>query len=139
MRITIAYRDPVSKKPTSRVYDTDKSKFICNTPFGVLYQKRGQSIQFWLYHSRAKTKKEMVEEVTWHDASNLVREFGTRDQYHELFLARKQSKSPEDGFSHVRLPYFYRMKAQRNASRRKMNVTQYVKFLIDKDDSQNNY
>lgn len=81
----------------------------------------------------------MVEDVSWYDATNLVREFGIRDQQSELFLAWKQSKSPADGFSHIRQPYFYRKKAQRNASRRKMNVTQYVKYLIDKDDQQRNY
>ena len=121
-------------------YNPDKSIRICETPNGILYRKKSGSTEFYLYNSTGKTNAEKITSVPWPDANNLVKTYGTKEQWMDYFTTYGKDTNPhKSGSSVVRLDSYHRIKAQRNADRRGMNMTEYIKFLIDKDDSNNNY
>ena len=124
-----------------KYYNLERSELICKTPDGILYRKFGPGRAFFLYNQNGKVNKEKFIDVSWAEANNIVKTYGTREQHLDIFTAYSASTDWHDGKStSLRLDEYHRIKAQRNADRRKMNLTQYIKFLIDKDDeSQNCY
>ena len=68
MRRRVYYRDPNDGEYKYRIYDTDKSDFLCHTPNGNLYRKKGSSKEFYIW----KDESSKPITVTWADANNLV-------------------------------------------------------------------
>ena len=123
-----------TKKYTNKVYDTEKATFICNTPQGNLYKKRGSSQAFFIWG------KDDPYEIEWADANNLVKTYGTREQHINLFTTFGASKDQRDGgVTSVNIDSYHRLKAWRNAQRLHLSLQAYIYRLIDKDDSNNNY
>ena len=121
-------------------YNPEKSTLICRTPHGILYRKRGASTEFYLYNPEGKTNKEKITSVSWADANNLVKTYGSRELWLKYFTTYGTSTNPNDGnYVDVRLSAYYAIKARRNADLKHMNITKYICSLIDKDDSGNNY
>ena len=112
---------------------------ICNTPNGILYRKNGRSKEFYLYNPKGKTNKEKITSVGWADASNLVKTYGTRDQWIEYFTTYRKSTGVKVNENRVSIDDYHYIKAVRNADRLKLSVKDYICRLIDKDDSNNNY
>ena len=124
----------------TRKYNPDKSTFICNTPTGVLYQKKGKSQEYFLYNSSGKTNKEKIIPITWPEASDLVQKYGSREVYISQFTTYSASKTatPTKRRS-VYLDDYHYIKAQRNALRMNLSVKEYICRLIEKDDANNNW
>ena len=121
-------------------YNPDKSIHICNTPNGILYRKKSGSTEFYLYNPGGKTNAEKITSLSWADANNTVKTYGSRELWMKYFTAMDKSTNNNDGGStQVRLDSYHRIKAQRNADRRGMNLTEYIKWLITKDDDNRNY
>lgn len=139
MRQRIYYRDEKDGKWKSKIYDTDKSKFLCDTPFGKLFQKNGRSKEFFFYNTEGASKGH-IESITWSEASNIVNTYGTREQWIKEFTAMEKSTNSNDGGStQIRLDSYHRIKAMRNADRLGLGITEYIKRLIDRDDNNRNY
>lgn len=121
-------------------YNNEKSELICTTPEGTLYRKSSNGRKFYLYDFRGKTNKEKYKTISWSDASNLVRTYGTSEQWMKLFTVLDKSKKTNSGEkSPVYLDAYHRIKAQRNADRLGLSMAEYVKRLIDRDDNNRNY
>lgn len=121
-------------------YNPDKSEKICDTPHGTLFRKRGRGNEFYLYNSGGSTAKEKITVVSWADANNLTKTYGSRDLWIKYFTTYGKETNPREGGSTAfSLDAYYKVKAQRNASIKGMNMTEYIKYLIDKDDANNNY
>ena len=121
-------------------YNPDKSTLICETPKGKLFRKKGSSIEFFLYNPDGETARQKFKSVPWADANNLVKTYATRDVHLKYFSTTdKATDMHKGGATAVYLDAYHRIKAQRNAEAHHMNVTQYIKYLIDRDDKNNNY
>ena len=69
----------------NKVYDTDKSERICHVPGNqneakTLYKKKG-TISFFTVVDRWN----IVQPVTWNEAKEMIRQYGTREQYNKYF------------------------------------------------------
>lgn len=115
----------------TRIYDSEKSKEICNTPHGVLFRKR--SGEFWLYN---KSKAE-VKPMSWVEANDLIKQYGTREQYLDIFTLYGGRKGGNPG--HIFIDGKHMLRARRNADKHRMSVTTYINYLIDRDDNSHNY
>ncbi len=134
MRKTVYSRDPKDGKWKGKVYDTETSTFICHTPQGNLYKKRGCN-EFFTW----KTGDDKPVVVSWADANNLVRTYGTREQHLQIFTTYNASDSVKLGTpTSVMIDEYHAVKARRNASRLNLSIRKYIYRLIDKDDSNNN-
>ena len=134
MRKRIFYKDPATKKRFSRVFDTEKSAFICRTPQGKLYKKK-TSHDFFLW----KDDNDPIT-VSWADANALVSQYGTREQHLDMFTVHRKSTTPKTkGRLNIALGDYHKIKAQRNASRLGLSVRAYICRLIDKDDASHNF
>ena len=123
------------KRIGNKIYDTDTSQFVCHTPQGDLYKKRS-SLEFFVW----KTGDRDPVTVSWPDANNLVKTYGTREQYIAMFTAYDKSTDPHKGSStQVRLSSYHRIKATRNAQRLGLSLKAYIERLIDRDDANHNY
>ena len=121
-------------------YDPEKSQFICETPNGILYRKSRRSQEFYLYNKDGETNAKKITSVPWPDANNLVKTYGTRQQWMELFTTfGKSTGAGRDTRSRVDIDDYHYLKAIRNADRLHLSVKEYICRLIDKDDSNNNY
>lgn len=119
----------------SKTYNPDTSILICETPQGKLFKKKGSSFGFFLYNPEGETVAKKITPLTWADANNIVKTYAPRDVHLKYFSTvdkeTDQNKGKKTGYF---LDEYHRIKAQRNAEAHRMNVTQYIKFLIDKDD-----
>lgn len=120
-------------------YNPEKAMMICSTPTGTLYRKTGRSKEFFLYNPNGKTSKEKITSVSWPDANNLVKTYGTRDQWMELFTTYGKSTGATGNTNRVSLDDYHYLKAIRNADRLNLSVKEYICRLIDKDDNNRNY
>lgn len=121
-------------------FNNEKSELICTTPEGTLYRKTSNSRKFYLYNFRGETNKEKYKVISWSEASNLVRTYGTSEQWMQLFtVLDKSSSTKKSGKSSIDLDPYHRIKVQRNADRLGISMTEYVLRLIDKDDNNRNY
>ena len=121
-------------------YDPDVNVKICNTPDGILYQKSKRSQEFYLYNPAGETNAKKITSVSWPDANNLVKTYGTKEQWMEYFTTYGKSTGASNGTrSNVSIDDYHYIKAVRNADRLKLSVKEYICRLIDKDDSNNNY
>ena len=120
-------------------YNPEASQFICETPSGILYRKQKRTKEFYLYNPDGKTNKEKITSVPWPDANNLVKTYGTRQQWMELFTTFGKSTGVAINENRVSIDDYHYLKAIRNADRLHLSVKEYICRLIDKDDSNNNY
>jgi len=124
----------------TKKYNNEKSELLCTTPDGTLFRKTGANREFYLYNSRGKTNKEKYTPISWSEASNYTKTYGTKEQWIKMFTAMDKSTNPNSGGkSPVYLDSYHRIKAQRNADRLGLSMTEYVKRLIDRDDNNRNY
>ena len=120
-------------------YNPVASQFICETPSGILYRKQKRTKEFYLYNPDGKTNKEKITSVPWPDANNLVKTYGSREQWMEMFTTWGKSTGATGNNRQVTLDDYHYLKAVRNADRLHLSVKEYICRLIDKDDSNNNY
>ena len=120
-------------------YNPDTSQFICDVPGGALMRKVRKSKEFYIYNAHAATNKEMITPVSWPDANNYVKTYGSKEQWIELFTAYGKSTGVVGNENRVSLDDYHYLKALRNADRFKISVKEYICRLIDKDDHNNNY
>ena len=123
-------------KKAYKKYDVDKSILICKSPQGMLYKKRTRTLEFFLYHPEGKTNKDKITmNVPWDEAAKICYQYGTKEDYTLYFTMRKKSTSVKHApHTSVTLDSRSRIMAQRGASRRNMNVTEFIRFLIQKYD-----
>lgn len=135
MRKCVYYQDEKDKKWKRKIYDTEKSMFICHTPQGDLYKKRGSSQSFYVWGTDG-----VPQDITWADANNLTKTFGDRDTHLKLFTTLRASTDQRDGnTTQVRIDSYHRIKAWRNAERLNLSLQGYIYRLIDRDDDNHNY
>lgn len=122
-------------KQANRVYDTDKSMLICQTPKGYLYKKKSH-LEFFLYRSSGKTFDEKItRELPWEEASKLCREYAPKEVYDSLFTVLKKSTNARTGpHRMITLDDRTRVMAMRQAYKLHMSLTDFVRFLIQKWD-----
>ena len=123
----------------TRKYNPETAQRICDTPDGTLYRKNGRSQEFYLYNPNGETNAKKITSVPWPDANNLVKTYGSRDQWMEMFTTWGKSTGATGNNRQVTLDDYHYLKAIRNADRLKLSVKEYICRLIDKDDSNNNY
>lgn len=126
----------INGKKIYRVYDTDKSMFICNTPKGTLYKKKSY-LEFWLYHPKKNKKidEDITRELSWEDARKLTLEYGSRDIYNKLFTVWKKSTNSRTGpHGTINLDDRTRTMALRCAYKLHMSLAEFVRMLIQKWD-----
>ena len=121
-------------------YNIPKSILICETPQGTLYKKNGRGRDFFLYNKDGKVNREKFIDVTWAEANNLTRTYGTREMQEKYFTLYEKSDTTHKGSTAtIRLDEYHAVKAFRNAQIKGMPMSTYIKMLIDKDDEMNNY
>ena len=135
MKKTVYYQDKKTKQWKRKIYDTDKSVFLCPTPQGNLYKKK-TSAEFYTW----KNESENPVTVSWADANNLVKTYGPRDLHLKMFTAYQASTNSEDGGTlGITIDAYHKIKAQRNAAAHNISVREYICRLIDKDDDSHNF
>ena len=120
-------------------YNPDASELICKTPEGLLYRKKKRTKEFYLYNPAGETNAQKITSLPWPDANNLVKTYGTREQWMEMFTTYGKSTGATGNNRQVTLDDYHYIKVIRNADRLKLSVKEYICRLIDKDDSNNNY
>lgn len=121
-------------------YNPEKAQRICDTPNGILYRKSGRSQEFYLYNPNGETNAQKIISVAWPDANNLVKTYGSREQWIELFTTYgKSTGAGRYTRNLVAIDDYHYLKAIRNADRLHLSVKEYICRLIDRDDSNNNY
>ena len=127
--------DPKTKKRKQKVFDTDKSIYLCNTPDGKLYRKKNK-VEFFIW--KDGTNNPYI--VSWADANNYVKTYGTREQYIQLFTAFDKSTTWNKGKgTNINIDAYHRIKVERNAERLHLSMQAYIYRLIDRDDDNHNY
>lgn len=116
-------------KMRTKRYNTDTAELLCNTPKGKLFLRRGRNFEIFLYDQNQKKTRDKITVVTWDEAKELVRTYGTRDMFHKYFAV-----VDSDAVLHFFLKGRYAVKTRRNAMKKNMNATQFVKWLVDKYD-----
>lgn len=124
----------------SKTYNPDTSILVCETPQGKLFKKKGSSFGFFLYNPDGETSAKKIMPLTWADANNLTKTYAPREVHLQYFSTYgKETDAHKGGNSVVRLDEYHRIKAHRNAEAHHMRMTEYIKYLIDRDDKNNNY
>ena len=90
-----------------------------------------------MYNADGKTKREKITDITWADANNLVKTHVTTEVHLKYFSTYQNEVTSTSG-ANFRLDDEHRVREFRNAQKLNMNITAYIKYLIDKDDEQNN-
>ena len=128
-------------KKSQKIYNLDTAILICKTPEGILYKKKAGTLEFFLYHPQEKKNKDKITmNVPWDKAANLCRSYAPRDVYENLFTLRNKSTNKHSGpHQCVVLDDRTRVMAMRNASMRGMNVTQFIRYLIQNYDDYHYY
>ena len=130
---------PEKKRGYTREYDTDKAKFICQTPEGRLL-KKPRKCNFYLYNPKGKTKKEQIRELLYHEAKELIRQYGTKEQYCEYFsVYDAHGNFKTQKHTTITIDESHRIKLFRNASLYSMGMSEFVCYLIDKHDNMHVY
>lgn len=123
---------------TTHTFNTDKSTFICNTPDGRLYKKGGRRPGYFLYRDQAKTNREHITVLSWKEANQYCRTYGTKLLHQKYFSVNGKS----DHVTHNRSIYLSPkdwVKVERNANFLKMNTAEFIRYLINKYDSGRSY
>ena len=137
--IQIRFWDKKLKKQIGRKYDTDKSIFICNVPGGRLL-KKPRKCSFYIYNPSLKDKKEAITDVLYHQAKELVRTYGTREQFCQYFtVLNPDGTYKKNKFFNITIDEAHRIKLWRSASYLGMTPGQCVAYLIDKYDDMDNF
>jgi len=119
-------------------FDTEKSDYICNTPNGRLYRKRGRKPCYYLFHERAETERDHITVVSWKEANQLCRTYGTK-LLHQKYFTINGKTDHVDKTRNLRLSQRDWVKVDRNADFLKMNATEFIRYLINKYDSGRSY
>lgn len=123
----------------SKTYNPDTSVLLCETPQGKLFKKKGSSFGFFLYNPDGETVAKKITPLTWADANNLTKTYAPREVHLKYFSTYgKETDQNKKGQSFT-IDEYHVMKLQRNADANHMRMTEYIKYLIDKDDKNNNY
>ena len=122
-------------------YNPDKSILICETPKGTLYKKKsGKGAGFFLFNKDGETNNKKFTDVSWAEANNMTKTYGTREMVDKYFSLFEKSTNPRSGkYTSINLDEYHALKVLRNAEAHNMSMTTYIKYLIDKEDEQNNY
>ena len=124
----------------NRYYNIGKSILVCETPRGKLYKKTGRGVDFFLYDKDGETNAKKYIDVSWADANNLTKTYGSREMQDKYFSLFEKSTDQNNGrYTSINLDEYHSLKAFRNAQAHNMSMTTYIKYLIDKEDEQNNY
>jgi len=115
-------------------YNPDKSTLVCETPQGTLYRKRGASTEFYLFHAEGETARQKITPLTWADANNLVKTYAPREVHLKYFSTLNKETDHNKKGQSFSIDEYHVMKLQRNADAHHMRMTEYIKYLIDKDD-----
>jgi len=136
--IRIYHWDKKIKKPCSISYNTDKAEFVCNVPEGRLLKKK-KKFNFYIYNPRGKTKKEQIREVPYLEAKELIRKWGTREQFCKYFTIMNADGTYKQGNTHVVIDQVHMAKLKRTASMLSLSMKDTLAYLIDKYDDMANY
>lgn len=120
-----------------KVYDTETSEYICNTPDGKLYRKNS-TIKFFIWHLKGSQFEPIP--ISWKQAEELIKQYGTRKQYDELFTPlscydpRKAKKRTTvaismDDYSKLRIA----------SGRRNVSIGEYLHLFINERYRQSEY
>ena len=133
--IRVSYYDKSRKREFSRIYNTDTAAFICQTPRGKVY-KKPRKCNFYLYNPQGQTNKEKITELPYNEAKELIRQYGTKEQFCEYFsvLNADGSFKSTDKKAFIYIDPIHRVKLFRTASLLSMTPSQCVQYLIDKYD-----
>ena len=110
-----------------KVYDTSTAEHLCNTPHGNLYRKNS-TLSFFLVSRNGI----VITPVSWVQAEKLIMEYGTREQYNQLFR-------PEIYSNRERAKERITVSMNRNdysmlrilAGHRDMSIGQYIHATVD--------
>ena len=136
--IKFYYWDKKNKKKITNKYDTDGATFICNVPEGRLLKKK-KKFNFYIYNPRGETKRDQIREVPYPEAKELVKKWGTREQFCNYFTILEPDGSYKEGKYCLYIDQVHKIKLQRTASMLSMSVKDTVEYLIDKYDDMRHY
>ena len=132
--IRVYFYNKEKKRTDYYYYNMDTAVFICNVPGGRLY-KRTKKCTFYIYNPRGKTLKEQFTEVSYHEAKELIKKHGTREQYCEYFSILNADGTYKKGRTgKVIIDEIHRLKLMRTAAMLNMTMSGAVQYLIDKYD-----
>ena len=121
-----------------RHYDTDKSTVVCSVPNGKL-MKKPRKTAFFIYNAQGKTNQEKIRELSYDEAKDMIRTWGTMEQYRKYFTVLRPDGTFDDRKTHIMLDEYHRIKLIRNAAILNMSMSQFVEYLIDRYDDNRNH
>ena len=137
-KIVLYGYDKRRKQKYKRIYDTDASTFICQVPGGRL-MKKPRKFNFYIYNPLGKTKQEKVREIDYAEARELVRTYGTKEQYCEHFSVLNPDGTYKNKRFYLNIDEPHRLRLARNASALAMGLSECMMYLIDKYDDMGIY
>lgn len=133
---TVAERD---YRLDGKHYIPSKSLIICETPNGTLYRKKSGSTEFYLFRAEGETARQKITPLTWAEANNLTKTYAPREVHLKYFSTYGKETDQNKDSQTFSIDRYHVIKLQRNADAHHMRMTEYIKYLIDRDDKNNNY
>lgn len=117
----------MKKRIGTKLYDTDKSEFICDSTMGKIYRKR-TGLGEYFAHNESRDK---IIPLEYDSAKEIVKE-ADRAAYEKYFSLR--DKSDEKKLVNFSFTEYEIAKLRRFSSQRKMTMTGYIVWLMEQDE-----
>ena len=116
------------KRIGTKLYDTDKSEFICDSAMGKIYRKRTGLGEYYAYNE----DRDRIIPLEYETAKEIVKDNASNDVYSKLFSIRgKDDTKKMWAFSITETD---KARIRRQSAKRKMSMSEYVVWLVDQDE-----
>lgn len=115
----------MKKRIGTKLYDTDKSEFICESAYGQIYRKKTGLGEYFA------CKDETIIALEFEAAREIVKS-NDSDAYEKLFVLRGKDTSKK--IITISMSDYDKMRLRRLSARRKMSMSEYIAWLIDQDE-----
>ena len=118
----------MKKRIGSKLYDTDKSKFICESAYGKVYRKITGEGGYFAYDEEKST----IIPLEYETARDIVKENAPQEVFDELFSLR--GKDTTKKMVAMSMSDHDKMRLRRASAKRKMAMSEYIIWLLDQDE-----
>ena len=118
----------MKKRIGTKLYDTEKSDFICESDLGKIFRKRTGLGEYYAYNEQTQS----ILPLEYTVAKDIVKA-NDKEQYEKLFSIRDKDDSTKKIIG-ISLTDSEKMKLRRQSAQKKMSMSEYIVWLIEQDE-----
>ena len=116
----------MKKRIGTKLYDTDKSEFICESPLGQIFRKKTGLGEYFACNG------DTIIALEYDTAKEIAKSNASADVHDKLFSLK--GKDTAKKIISITLSDYDKLRMRRQSARRKMSMSEYISWLIDQDE-----